>query len=102
MRQKKTVVHFIHVKPFFMKKPKETKWLVQSGKDVVELRDSGLTKEQADTLVAKLKTEGHKHVRARKEDPYHPSWPLEFDAEKQERLQLAKEKRQQQNEDSQD
>ena len=75
-----------------MVKPKETKWLVQSGKDVVDLCGYGLTKEQADNLKTKLKSEGHKHVRVRKEDPNYPSWPLEFDAEHEERIKAVKEK----------
>lgn len=74
-----------------MENTKNTKWLVQSGKDVVNLHQYGLTKEQAITLEKELKDKGFKYVRVRREDPHHPSWPYEFDAEKEERIRLVKE-----------
>jgi hypothetical protein len=77
-----------------MENTKNTKWLVQSGKDVVNLHQHGLTKEEATSLEKELKEKGHKHVRVRREDPYHPSWPQEFDAEKEERIRLIKEAKQ--------
>jgi hypothetical protein len=85
-----------------MENTKNTKWLVQSGKDVVNLHRYGLTKEEATSLEKELKESGHKHVRVRREDPHYPSWPQEFDAEKEERIRLIREAKQKKNEKSND
>lgn len=70
------------------KQPKqEKKWLVQSGEEVVELHGSGLSFERAKEMCEQLNKLNLKGVRYRREDAIHPTWPMEFDYEKEERLE---------------
>jgi hypothetical protein len=72
---------------------KQKTWLVQTGKIIVELESSGLSYDAAINLVNELTDKGYSDVRMREECPYCPTWPLEFDAERDERVQEAKQKK---------
>jgi hypothetical protein len=54
---------------------------VSYGDKVVELHASGLSKEEATLESEKLAGQGCNNVRIRLEDPVHPTWPLNFDAQ---------------------
>ena len=56
-------------------------FIVCRGDKVVELCGYGLSKEEAETEANKLMGQGYKNVRVRMEDPVHPTWPLNFDAQ---------------------
>ena len=56
-------------------------FIVSYGEKVVELHRYGLSHEEAQMEAGKLTVWGHKNVRIRLEDPIHPSWPLNFDAQ---------------------
>jgi hypothetical protein len=56
-------------------------FIVSHGEKVVELHRHGLGKEEAEMEASKLIGQGYKNVRIRMEDPVHPSWPLNFDAQ---------------------
>lgn len=56
-------------------------YIVCHGDKVVELDRFGLSKEEAGLEAHKLMGQGYKNVRVRLEDPIHPSWPLNFDAQ---------------------
>jgi hypothetical protein len=56
-------------------------YIVCHGEKVVELHKHGLSKEEAEMEASKLMGQGYKNVRVRMEDPIHPSWPLNFDAQ---------------------
>jgi hypothetical protein len=56
-------------------------YIVCHGENVVELDRFGLSKEEANQEAQRLMANGYKNVRVRLEDPLHPSWPLNFDAQ---------------------
>jgi hypothetical protein len=56
-------------------------YLVCHGEKVVELDRFGLSKEEANQEASRLMAQGYKNVRVRLEDPLHPSWPRNFDAQ---------------------
>jgi len=56
-------------------------FIVSHGEKVVELHSFGLSHEVASAEVDRLTKEGKYNVRIRLEDPVHPSWPLNFDAQ---------------------
>ena len=58
--------------------------MVQSGEEVVQLEWSNLDFETALKLSNELKQKGVKGVRYRREDSSYPTWPLHFDAEREE------------------
>ncbi len=60
---------------------KEKTYIVSYGDKVVELHASGLSKEEATLESEKLTGQGYNNVRIRLEDPVHPNWPLNFDAQ---------------------
>jgi hypothetical protein len=60
---------------------KDKTFIVCYGDKVVELHASGLSKEEATFESEKLTGQGRNNVRIRLEDPVHPSWPLNFDAQ---------------------
>jgi hypothetical protein len=60
---------------------KEKTYIVSYGDKVVELHASGLGKEEATLESEKLAGIGYNNVRIRLEDPVHPTWPLNFDAQ---------------------
>jgi hypothetical protein len=60
---------------------KEKTYIVSHGDKVVELHASGLSKEEATLESEKLAGQGCNNVRIRLEDPVHPTWPLNFDAQ---------------------
>jgi hypothetical protein len=51
------------------------------GEKIVELDRFGMSKEEANQEAQRLMAHGYKNVRVRLEDPLHPSWPLNFDAQ---------------------
>lgn len=59
----------------------EDKYLVTYGVEVVELYCNDMTKEEAQEIADWLISKHYKNVRIRKEDPNHPTWPANFDAE---------------------
>ena len=56
-------------------------FLVSHGEKIVELHAYGLSHEEASIQADQLTKSGHRNVRIRLEDPIHPSWPLNFDAQ---------------------
>jgi hypothetical protein len=56
-------------------------FIVCRGEKIVELCGHGLSKEEAEMEASKLVGQGYKNVRVRMEDPVHPTWPLNFDAQ---------------------
>lgn len=60
---------------------KEDKYLVTYGVEVVELYCNDMSKEEAQEMAQICIAKGYKNVRIRKEDPIHPTWPANFDAE---------------------
>ena len=56
-------------------------FLVCHGDKVVELHAFGLSHEAATQQSDQLTRAGKRNVRIRLEDPVHPSWPLNFDAQ---------------------
>ena len=58
-----------------------SKYIVCHGEDVIELHRNQLSKVDAKHIAQGLVTSGYKNVRIRKEDPNHPTWPLNFDLE---------------------
>jgi len=56
-------------------------YIVCRGEKIVELHAFGLSKEEAILESEKLTGQGYKNVRVRMEDPVHPTWPLNFDAQ---------------------
>jgi hypothetical protein len=56
-------------------------YIVCHGDKIVELDRFGMSKEDANQEAQRLMAYGHKNVRVRLEDPIHPSWPLNFDAQ---------------------
>jgi hypothetical protein len=60
---------------------KEKTYIVSYGDKVVELHASGISKEAALLESEKLAGKGYNNVRVRLEDPVHPTWPLNFDAQ---------------------
>ena len=60
---------------------KEKTFIVSHGDKVVELHAFGLSHEEATFQAERLAGSGKRNVRVRLEDPVHPSWPLNFDAQ---------------------
>lgn len=56
-------------------------FIVCYGDKVVELHGFGLSHEEATLQSDQLTRAGKRNVRIRLEDPVHPSWPLNFDAQ---------------------
>ena len=56
-------------------------FIVCHGDKVVELEAHGLSNEAATLLADALSMKGKRNVRIRMEDPVHPTWPLNFDAQ---------------------
>jgi hypothetical protein len=56
-------------------------FIVSHGDKVVELHGFGLSHEEATLQSDQLTRAGKRNVRIRLEDPVHPSWPLNFDAQ---------------------
>jgi hypothetical protein len=56
-------------------------FIVCYGDKVVELEAHGLSKEEATIESERLTGQGYNNVRIRLEDPVHPTWPLNFDAQ---------------------
>jgi hypothetical protein len=56
-------------------------FIVCHGDKVVELHGFGLSHEEATLQSDQLTRAGKRNVRIRLEDPVHPSWPLNFDAQ---------------------
>ena len=56
-------------------------YIVSHGDKVVELHGFGLSHEEATLQSDQLTRAGKRNVRIRLEDPVHPSWPLNFDAQ---------------------
>lgn len=56
-------------------------FIVSHGDKVVELHAFGLSHEEATLQSDQLTRSGKRNVRIRLEDPIHPSWPLNFDAQ---------------------
>lgn len=56
-------------------------FIVSYGEKVVELHGFGLSHEEATLQSDQLTRAGKRNVRIRLEDPIHPSWPLNFDAQ---------------------
>jgi hypothetical protein len=56
-------------------------YIVCHGEKIVELDRFGMSKEEANQEAQRLMAHGYKNVRVRLEDPLHPSWPLNFDAQ---------------------
>ena len=56
-------------------------YIVSHGEKVVELHAFGLSHEEATLQTDQLIRAGKRNVRIRLEDPVHPSWPLNFDAQ---------------------
>lgn len=59
----------------------EAKYIVCYGTDVVELACNDMTKQEAEELSDQMIKMGKKNVRIRLQDPTHPLFPLNFDAE---------------------
>jgi hypothetical protein len=56
-------------------------FIVCHGDKVVELHGFGLSHEEATFQSDQLTRAWKRNVRIRLEDPIHPSWPLNFDAQ---------------------
>jgi hypothetical protein len=56
-------------------------FIVCYGEKTVELHAFGLPHEEAVLQADQLTKSGKRNVRIRLEDPIHPSWPLNFDAQ---------------------
>ena len=56
-------------------------FIVCYGDKIVELHAFGLSHEEATLQANQLISCGSRNVRIRLEDPVHPSWPLNFDAQ---------------------
>lgn len=62
----------------------EQKYIVCYGTEIVELACNDMTREEAEELGQRLVAIGKKNVRIRLQDPIHPKFPLNFDAEMEE------------------
>lgn len=62
-------------------KENQDKYLVTYGVEVVELYCNDMSIVEANEAAQELIKRGYRNVRIRKEDPNHPTWPLNFDAE---------------------
>lgn len=60
---------------------KDKTFIVSYGDKVVELHAFKLSHEEATLQSDQLTRSGKRNVRIRLEDPVHPSWPLNFDAQ---------------------
>ncbi len=60
---------------------KNKTFIVCHGDKVVELHAFGLSNEEATLQSDQLTRAGKRNVRIRLEDPIHPTWPLNFDAQ---------------------